>query len=134
MTEGSLTDIGEAADKVCEGRADWTEECRGGRACSVASVTSDSSGPHGLQSTRLLCQWDSPGKNTGVGCHALQGIFPTQGSNLHLPVSPALWANSLLSQPSGNSPDNTVKPQTTNRNKYCTQVWKFLSYYCSIQF
>ena len=26
---------------------------------------------------------DSPGQNTGVGCHALlQGIFPTQGSNL----------------------------------------------------
>ncbi|XP_055426747.1 uncharacterized protein LOC129645509 [Bubalus kerabau] len=31
---------------------------------------------------RLLCPWDSPGKNTGVGCHALlQRIFPTQGSN-----------------------------------------------------
>ena len=30
----------------------------------------------------LLCPWDSPGKDTGVGCHALlQGIFPTQGSN-----------------------------------------------------
>ena len=29
--------------------------------------------------------WDSPGKNTGVGCHALlQGILPTQGSNLNL--------------------------------------------------
>ena len=29
---------------------------------------------------------DSPGKNTGVGCHALlQGIFPTQGLNLGLP-------------------------------------------------
>ena len=27
--------------------------------------------PHGLQSTRLLCPWDSPGKNTGVGCHFL---------------------------------------------------------------
>ena len=28
---------------------------------------------------------DSPGKNTGVGCYALlQGIFPTQGSNLCL--------------------------------------------------
>ena len=26
---------------------------------------------------------DSPGKDTGVGCHALlQGVFPTQGSNL----------------------------------------------------
>ena len=31
--------------------------------------------------TRLLCPWDSPGKNTGVGCHFfLQGIFPTQVS------------------------------------------------------
>ena len=31
------------------------------------------------------CPWDSPGKNTGMDCHALlQGIFPTQGSNLHL--------------------------------------------------
>ena len=40
------------------------------------------------------------------------------------PSSPALWANSLLSQPSRHPPDNTVKPQTTNRNKYCTQVWK----------
>ena len=31
---------------------------------------------------RFLCPWDSPGKNTGVGCHALlQGIFLTQGSN-----------------------------------------------------
>ena len=34
---------------------------------------------------RFLCPWDSPGKNTGVGCHfLLQGIFPTQGSNLCL--------------------------------------------------
>ena len=31
---------------------------------------------------RLRCPWDSPGKNTGMDCHALfQGIFPTQGSN-----------------------------------------------------
>ena len=34
---------------------------------------------------RLLCPWDSLGKNTGVGCHALlQGIFLTQGLSLHL--------------------------------------------------
>ena len=33
----------------------------------------------------LLYPWDFPGKNTGVGCHfVLQGIFLTQGSNLHL--------------------------------------------------
>jgi len=32
-----------------------------------------------LQPTRLLCPWDCPGKNTGVGCHfLLHGIFPTQ--------------------------------------------------------
>ena len=35
-----------------------------------------------MDPSRLLCPWDSPGKNTGVGCHfLLQGIFPTQGLN-----------------------------------------------------
>ena len=39
-----------------------------------------------LDPGRLLCPWNSPGKNTGVGCHCFfQGIFPTQGSNSHLP-------------------------------------------------
>ena len=39
----------------------------------------------GLQPTSLLCPWDFPGKNTGVGSHSfLQGIFPTQGLNLGL--------------------------------------------------
>ena len=39
----------------------------------------------GLQPTRLLCQWDCPGKNTGVNCHfLLQGIFSIQGSKPHL--------------------------------------------------
>ena len=38
--------------------------------------------PRELQLTRLFCSWDSPGKNTGVGCHfLLQGIFLTQGLN-----------------------------------------------------
>ena len=38
---------------------------------------------HGLSPTRLLCPWNSPGKNTWVDYHfLLQGIFPTQGSNL----------------------------------------------------
>ena len=49
------------------------------------SVVSDSLPPHGLQPTRLLCPWDSPGKNTAVGCHGLlQRIFLIQGSKLHL--------------------------------------------------
>ena len=44
---------------------------------------SDSLQPHGLQPTRLLRSWDSPAKNTGVGCHfLLHRIFPTQGSSI----------------------------------------------------
>ena len=38
--------------------------------CQVASVVSNSVRPHRQQSTRL-CPWDSPSKNTGVGCHFL---------------------------------------------------------------
>ena len=35
-----------------------------------------------LEPTSLFCPWNSPGKNTGVGClFLLQGIFPTQGLN-----------------------------------------------------
>ena len=49
------------------------------------SVMSDSLHPYGLWPAMFLCPWDFPGKKTGVGCHfLLQGIFPTQGSNLHL--------------------------------------------------
>ena len=46
---------------------------------------SDSLQLRGLQPSRLLCPWDFPGRNTGVGCHAvLQGLFLTQGWNPHL--------------------------------------------------
>ena len=50
--------------------------------CVGCSVLSDSVRPRGLWPARLLCPWNSPGKNTGLGCHSLlQGIFPTRGSN-----------------------------------------------------
>ena len=35
------------------------------------SVVSNSLRPHGLQSASFLHSWDSPGKNTGLGCHFL---------------------------------------------------------------
>ena len=54
------------------------------RACSVASVISYSATPWTV-THQLPLSMGSPGKNTGVGCHALlQGIFLTQGSNLWL--------------------------------------------------
>ena len=58
---------------------------------------SNSLQPYGLWPTRLLCPWDSPGKNTGVGRHVLlQGTFPTQG------LSPCLLC--LLHWQVGSSP------------------------------
>ena len=47
------------------------------------SVLSDSSRPRGLKPSRLLCPWDSPGRNTGVDCHfLLQGNLPDPGITL----------------------------------------------------
>ena len=49
------------------------------------SGVSDILRPHGLQPARLLCPWDSLGRNAGVGSHSLlQGIFPTYRSQLGL--------------------------------------------------
>ena len=46
------------------------------------SAMSSSFRPHGLQPARLLCPWNSPGRNTGVGnLSLLQGLFPAQGWN-----------------------------------------------------
>ena len=65
----------------------------------------------GLWPARLLCPWDSPGKNTGVGCRALlQGIFPTQGSNPRLLCFLHWQVGSLpIAQPR--------KPQRNNRKR-----------------
>ena len=50
--------------------------------CITRSVMFQPVWPHRQWPGRLLCPWDSPGKNTGVGCHfLLQRIFPTQGLN-----------------------------------------------------
>ena len=47
------------------------------KSCLILYNTTDS--------ISLLCPWDFPGKNFGMGCHLLlQGIFPIQGSNPHL--------------------------------------------------
>ena len=67
-------------------------------------VLSDSLQTHGLSLPGSSVHEDSPGKNTGGGCHALlQGTFPTQGSN---PGLPTLQADSLPSEPPG-KPKNT---------------------------
>ena len=75
---------------------------------------SDCVRPHRQQATRLLCPWDSPGKNTGVGCHFLlqctkvksesevaqscptlsylrQTWISAYSSHTELPVKPDVW-------------------------------------------
>ena len=59
--------------------------------CQVASVMDESLQPCLPSPTKLFCPWNSPGKNTGMGFHALlQGIFLTQGSKHRSFSSPAL--------------------------------------------
>ena len=69
------------------------------RACQVLSVVSDSLQRYGLLPARLLCPWDSPGKNTEVGI--LQpccppGDLPDPGIKPTSPVAPALRVDSSL--------------------------------------
>ena len=56
--------------------------------------------PFGLYPTRLLCPWDSPGKNTGVPCPPPKDL-PNLGIEPIPPVSPALQAGSLPTEPPG---------------------------------
>ena len=67
--------------------------------CVSHSVVSDSCDPMDWSLPGSSVHGDSPGKNTGVGCHfLLQGLFLTQGSNARL----LQWqADSLLAEPTG---------------------------------
>ena len=80
------------------------------------SIMSNSLWPHGLQPAKILCPWDFPGKNTGVGSHSLlQGIFPTQGSNQG---SPSLQADSLPTEPLS----HTQKPLLQSQMEIFTDI------------
>ena len=71
------------------------------------SVMFNSLQPRGLQPARLLCPWDSPGKNTGVGSLSLlQGIFPIQGLS---PLSLLHWQADSLPLSHQRSHDGIVK-------------------------
>ena len=88
-------------------------------------------GTRGLEPTRLLCPWDSPAKNTGVGCHfLLRGTFPDQRLHPHL----LHWqAGSLLLSRQGNpwtsSGCHSKVPQTGWRMQRCLlsqdRSWEF---------
>jgi len=90
--------------------------------CACAKLLqsmSDSLQPYGLGPAKLLCPWDSPGKNSGVGCHALlQGIFTTQGSNPRLLYLLHWQASSLPLVPPGNHSSSFKNLHTTKVNLF----------------
>ena len=63
--------------------------------CEVASVVSDSVWPYRWQPTRLPHPWDSPGKNTGVGCHFLLQCMKVKSEWSHSVVSDSLRPHGL---------------------------------------
>ena len=91
------------------------------RVCMLRSLQSchDSLWPYGLQLARLLCPWDSPSKNPGVGCCALlQAIFPAQGSNPPLLCLLNWQTSSLRLLPHG-KPKNII----CNLLYKCKRLW-----------
>ena len=79
--------------------------------------------PWPVTCTRLLRPWDSPGNNTGVGCHfLLQGIFLTQGSN------PCLPHCRQMSYPLSHqgSPDGLFSKQSTLMNESTVNNYIFI--------
>ena len=102
----------------------------------VCSIVSDSLQPHGLEPTRLLCPWASPGKNTGLGSHfLLHGIFPTQGSNLRLlhcqagslPLVPC-WAKGYCGGSSSHHPTEHSQPILHVKSGPAKGFWRFLHF------
>ena len=66
----------------------------------------DSVQPHRQQSTRLRCPWDSPGKNTGVGCHFLLQCMKVKSEKWK-------WSRSVVSDsawPHGLQPTRLLHP------------------------
>ena len=62
--------------------------------CEVTSVMSDSVWPRRQQPTRLPNPWDSPAKNTGVGCHFLLHHTALENSNRNsneIPLHTFVW-------------------------------------------
>ena len=67
--------------------------------CEVASVVSNSVWPHRRQPTRLPRPWDSPGKNTGAGCHFLLQCMKVKSlSHVRLFATP--WTAAYPAPPS----------------------------------
>ena len=79
--------------------------------------------PNGLEPAKLLCPWDSSGKNAGLGCHfLLQRIFLTQGSNPHLLCLLHWQVDSLPLVPHIPLYITNDRYITLANDRYCTEI------------
>ena len=83
------------------------------------SVMSDSLQPRGRQPARLLCPRGSPGKNTGVGCHASSRDLPDPGIE---PTSPALAAGFFTTEPPGKPHGILLSHERESNNAICNNM------------
>ena len=84
--------------------------------CKVVSVVSDSVQPHRQQPTRLPCPWDSPGKNTGVGCHFLLQCMKVESESEVAQSCP------ILSKPMDLQPTKAPPSMGFSRQEYWSGV------------
>ena len=89
----------------------------------VTSVTSYSLWPYGLSPAKLLCSWDSPGKDTGVGCHALLEDLPNPGVKPVSPLAAVLPMNSLLLSHQQKPRLQSMGSQRVKHNLVTKQQW-----------
>ena len=83
---------------------------------AAPGLSQDSLRPRGLQPSRLLCPWDSPGKSCGVGSYSLlQGDLPDPGIE---PGSPALQADFSPSHQGRPSPKMEEIKEVNRRDVY----------------
>ena len=84
----------------------------------VASVMSDSVRAHRRQPTRLLRSWDSPGKNTGVGCHFLLQCIKVKSES-------EVVQSCLTQRPHGLQPTRLLCAWESPGNKYA-RIYQFI--------
>ena len=86
----------QSVSKNCSSETFFSSCC----CCSVTSVLSDSVWPHRQQPTRLPLPWDSPGKNTGVGCQFLLQCMKVKVKSLsHVQLFATPWTAAYQAPP-----------------------------------
>ena len=92
---------------------------------------SDSVRPHRRQPTRLPCPWDSPGKNTGVGCHFLLQCVKVKGKSLSSVRLLATPWTAAYQAPHGKSWDFPGKSTGVGCHCLLRCLVYFILWYCS---